>query len=299
MKTKIVYISGNEIFDMSDIRAAFEEVRNALNLDKNTVLFGVPIDEDDIGLSKQQPTESIDESKESVISASIVDIPEKDEIKSVDIPEQIIDEVVKDIEQDSTSDIEPEEEEPEKIVEINIDSGAKENNEKVVPILSVLSTGKSGVESDEQTESDNDIQIIEDIHQETASTIENIEDEYVNEKDSMESDLEQLLSEMKPLQEDILDDSVSTDDNVIEDDENVDATLEKLATEFVQNQDKIAANTKSSNRSRIGKLRNILPFKQSKHHDQGLGDLFGWAGVAANDEEFSVPGFFTTASSKK
>ena len=226
MKTKIVYISGNEIFDMSDIRAAFEEVRNALNLDKNTVLFGVPIDEDDIGLSKQQPTESIDESKESVISASIVDIPEKDEIKSVDIPEQIIDEVVKDIEQDSTSDIEPEEEEPEKIVEINIDSGAKENNEKVVPILSVLSTGKSGVESDEQTESDNDIQIIEDIHQETASTIENIEDEYVNEKDSMESDLEQLLSEMKPLQEDILDDSVSTDDNVIEDDENVDATLE-------------------------------------------------------------------------
>jgi hypothetical protein len=37
MKTKIIYISGNEIFDMADIRAAFEEVRNALNLDKTTV----------------------------------------------------------------------------------------------------------------------------------------------------------------------------------------------------------------------------------------------------------------------
>ncbi len=30
-----------------------------------------------------------------------------------------------------------------------------------------------------------------------------------------------------------------------------------------------------------------------------MGDLFGWAGVAANDEDFSIPGFFTTAASKK
>ena len=301
MKTKIVYISGNEIFDISDIRTAFEEVRNALNLDRNTVLFGVPIDEDDAGLSKQQSTKSIDEPKESVISASIVDIPEKDEIKSVDIPEQIIDEVVEDIEQDSTPDIEPEEEQPEKIVEINIDSGAKENNEKVVPILSILSTGESDYESNEQPSSNDEIQIIEDIQQETEAIIEDTAEEDVKKTDSEESDLEQLLSEIKPLQEDMLDESISTDDDIVPDDEseNIDATLEKLATEFVQNQDKIATNTKSSTRSKIGKLRNILPFKQSKHHDQGLGDLFGWAGVAANDEEFSVPGFFTTASSKK
>ena len=46
MKTKIIYISGNEIFDMAEIRAAFEEVRDALGLDKDTVLFGVPVDKD-------------------------------------------------------------------------------------------------------------------------------------------------------------------------------------------------------------------------------------------------------------
>ena len=50
MKTKIIYISGSEIFDMADIRSAFEEVRGALNLDKDTVLFGVPVDADDAGL---------------------------------------------------------------------------------------------------------------------------------------------------------------------------------------------------------------------------------------------------------
>jgi hypothetical protein len=29
-----------------------------------------------------------------------------------------------------------------------------------------------------------------------------------------------------------------------------------------------------------------------------MGDLFGWAGVA-NDEDFTIPGFFANASSKK
>ena len=47
MKTKIIYISGNELFEMTDIRAAFEEVRSTLGLDKDTILFGVPVDCDD------------------------------------------------------------------------------------------------------------------------------------------------------------------------------------------------------------------------------------------------------------
>ena len=29
-----------------------------------------------------------------------------------------------------------------------------------------------------------------------------------------------------------------------------------------------------------------------------MGDLFGWAGVAANDEEFAIPEFFPTAVKK-
>ena len=37
-----------------------------------------------------------------------------------------------------------------------------------------------------------------------------------------------------------------------------------------------------------------------KRVDTGLmGDLFGWAGIAANDEDFTIPGFFTNAAAKK
>ncbi len=46
MKTKIIYISGNEVFSPADIRAAFDEVRVALGLDSDTVLFGVPVEEE-------------------------------------------------------------------------------------------------------------------------------------------------------------------------------------------------------------------------------------------------------------
>ncbi|MBN2890781.1 MAG: hypothetical protein JXL97_02850, partial [Bacteroidales bacterium] len=53
MKTKIIYISGSEIFDVSDVRAAFDEVRNALGFGSDTVLFGVPIDSDDLGLENK------------------------------------------------------------------------------------------------------------------------------------------------------------------------------------------------------------------------------------------------------
>ena len=105
--------------------------------------------------------------------------------------------------------------------------------------------------------------------------------------------------QFRPLQEDIIEEPISETKTSQQEDISVDATLQQLASEFAEKQDKIASETKSSTRSKIGKLRNILPFKQSKHKDQGLGDLFGWAGIAANDEDFSVPGFFTNVASKK
>ncbi len=78
-----------------------------------------------------------------------------------------------------------------------------------------------------------------------------------------------------------------------------DATLEQLAAEFADTQDKIAAPAPAPTHGKIGKLKNILPFKKARRDDTGLmGDLFGWAGVAANDEDFSIPGFFTTAAKK-
>ena len=167
------------------------------------------------------------------------------------------------------------------------------------------------IDNDENVvEKESDIEIIPEIsdekHDETI--IESIDDDesVVDIKadeidDDDTADLEKLLSAMTPL--DIADDKpiVEPVAEIEEpaDDISVDATLEQLANEFAESQDKIAAENKSASRSKIGKLRNILPFKQSKHKDTGLGDLFGWAGVAANDEDFSVPGFFTNAAAKK
>lgn len=306
MKTKIIYISGNEVFDMNDIRAAFEEVRVALNLDKNTVLFGVPVDEDDAGLMSESKPESIETfepiTEETIPETVIEEVIEKEE----ETPETIEEEPVV-IEQPKRRGRPRKEEviveESEQIVEEaeleNIDSA----DEKVVPILSVLSTNDEPVEEEiEIIPEISDEKVMEEtvIDEPVDEPVEDVAEEPEEIED--EADLEKLLSAMTPLQEDILEkhnepvDEPSVEE---EDDISVDATLEQLATEFAETQDKIATENKSSSRSKIGKLRNILPFKQSKHKDQGLGDLFGWAGIAANDEDFSVPGFFTNAASKK
>lgn len=350
MKTKIIYISGDEVFDIADIRAAFEEVRSALKLDKNTVLFGVPVDADDAGLYNQpvvqpavQPNETtIAEVASVATDDNVVDVanvisPEKE--TTTNEPVIISDEIVSDspVEEKPTkkrgrsrkvsddTEIEP----VPTVDNVNSESA----DEKIVPILSILSGNdevENGVQTPDIKESEDIIvndetevvepEIIPDVPEfESEIITEKIESladslapeeiEQISEKieasDSdteIEPDLEQLLSAMKPLQEDILESQHAQQpvpDVNSDSDENIDATLEQLATEFVQTQDKIASESKSSSRSKIGKLRNILPFKQSKHKDQGLGDLFGWAGVAANDEEFSVPGFFTNASSRK
>lgn len=316
MKTKIIYISGNEVFEMADIRAAFEEVRTTLNLDKDTVLFGVPVDNDDAGLMK---SDEIKIPEPDVVPHEIIEPAEtmNDAVQDDDVvvsDKTIIDESVKKrgrarkvktVDKDEKSEPTP--------VQENTD-------EKIVPILSVLSSNdEPDVDIKAETEqiipdseSDiDDVEIIEDIVQETEIDDESddanvIEDgaysENTKDSEDTEHDLEKLLSAMKPLQEDILEANVNSAQQPVEnddDDEDIDATLEQLATEFVQTQDKIASESKSSGRGRIGKLRNILPFKQSKHKDQGLGDLFGWAGVAANDEDFSVPGFFTKTSPKE
>jgi hypothetical protein len=289
MKTKIIYISGNEVFDMADIRAAFEEVRVALNLDKNTVLFGVPVDQDDAGLSKSTDESILNQTIENAKSIEPEETPQTPENDIVD----------------ETPDIEPVvekkrgrarkaiENEKEDIVSTP-ETSLTEDAEKIVPILSILSA------KDDEPGEENTVEpeIIEDVIEDIPESEENDEDNSDAEESDAQTNLEKLLSEMKPLDEDALDIPITKDADDSPEEENIDATLEQLATEFVQTQDKIASTTKSTTRNKIGKLRNILPFKQSKHADQGLGDLFGWAGVAANDEEFSVPGFFTTSSKK-
>lgn len=310
MKTKIIYISGNEIFDMRDIRAAFDEVRCALNLDQDTLLFGVPVDMDDAGIMNKSTTQTPEITEpvkeiitpaieESVVIEEIVDEPvaepttkkrgrPRKEIESVEIND-VIEEKTESVDDETNDD---------DVVE------TKETEEPNIPILSVLSVNEEIENSDTNSDAVEQIDIIDEISDEKIEE-QNIEEttEDVAEKTEEESepDLEKLLSEMTPLAEDTRDETSS--EPAIEDSEtndiSVDATLEQLATEFAQNQDKIASESKSSSRSKIGKLRNILPFKQSKHKDQGIGDLLEWAGIAANDEDFSVPGFFTNVASKK
>ena len=302
MKTKIIYISGNEIFKMEDIRAAFEEVRNALNLDKTTVLFGVPVDNEDAGL-----VTNVSESEPEIIESVVVETMPEIEVKDEIIPEpDVKEEIESEIEQPIKKRGRPRKEaEKEEIIEEAepMTEPVKETTEeeKVVPILSVLETHEEVVVDETPVVEEESIEIIPEISEEIVDTDESETEEITDNDD--DAKLEKLLSAMTPLEEDKLEEPFVDEvpeEVQSESSDNFDATLEQLATEFIENQDKIAAETKSSTRSKIGKLRNILPFKQSKHKDNsGLGDLFGWAGIAANDEDFSVPGFFTSAASKK
>jgi len=317
MKTKIIYISGNELFDMADIRAAFEEVRTALSLGDDTVLFGVPVDNDDALAAPQDTTEIVAEPKpviEQIVEETpnpvpdIIPEPKSKRAKVVPISERIVHE-------------EPKQEEV-----------ATEEKSTVVPILSVLGTNSTDKETEELEQSETFIDNIEiettepvpeEKEQENTDIAEpeitayqvTITDIITDDVPEMESEktLEQLLESMTPLGEDadkkpepIVKEEIA-DEQTVEnfseqnsDEDDTDITLEKLATEFVASQDKIETPSKPAGRGKIGKLKNILPFKKARHEDSGLmGDLFGWAGVAANDEDFTIPGFFTNATTNQ
>jgi hypothetical protein len=347
MKTKIIYISGNEVFNMADIRGAFEEVRAALNLAGDTVLFGVPIDADDTGLMAD--------------SADKAELPATADIVMPDVTPDTAEDIVAEpvvVEKPKRARkpkaiaavAEPAVTELEPVVE---QTPAAE--EKIIPILSILS-----VKSDETADSTEDPtenlteDPIEDPADETPAEVKVVEPEVVEPKVAepevvhietvaveqvtirqnndarqvttrtvavediaideepesvSEKTLEQLLEKMAPLREDISEEentedivAISEDDDIVDADyeSEVDATLERLAAEFATKQDKIAVQPVVEPAGKIGKLKNILPFKKAKREESGLmGDLFGWAGIAANDDEFSMPGFFTTTASKK
>ena len=302
MKTKIIYISGNEVFDMRDIRAAFEEVRSALNLDKDTVMFGVPVDADDACIMNTETPKEIApviEEAPEPIEETIPETPVIEEAPVIEATEQIAPKKRGRPRKEPIVETVDEENSVEQVIEpVVSEEQAKEPvEEKTVSILSVLSgnTTEPATESDDATQIESEVEIISEITDEKAEDI--VPEEPIEED---EPDLEKLLSEMTPLAEDTVDEPVEeVAEETPETDLSVDATLEQLATEFVSSQDKIASETKPQSRSKIGKLRNILPFKQSKHKDQGMGDLLEWAGIAANDEDFSVPGFFTSAASRK
>lgn len=355
MKTKIIYISGNEVFDMTDIRAAFEEVRNTLGLGKDTVLFGVPVDKDNaFAASEEKNTNTVAYSTTENINT---EEPEKDNLQKQQPTKTIEETEVKKTKKArakvSKKELAPEEPVAEQLVEEKLQE-EDSKDKKIIPILSVLASKKTEeviepevieepvVETEETTSEpeeviETEVHEISDINDEVAEEEDvvtpeesstdtsdketekidlSIEDIISDEApdEPVEKTLEQLLESMTPLREDFMEehneDYTEPTETVYEkdsaetvnvSDEDSDATLEQLAAEFAENEDKIPTETKVESHSKIGKLKNILPFKKAKRDDNGLmGDLFGWAGIAANDEDFTIPGFFTTnAASKK
>lgn len=273
MKKKIVYISGTDTFDVNDVRAAFEEVRNTLKLDRDTVLFGVPVDE----------AESVGDVVEPGGGAeSNLDVAPVAEIESVDavVPEETVPEIAK-------------------------ADAVAEQNAPVVPILSVLASQEENVVVPEPLVDDvvpEPVAETEEPLQEAPIELDDTEPDMadmINDElpaEIQEKTLEELLETMTPLQEDVVAPRKKKTAKVaqpVETTDETDATLENLASEFAENQDKVVSAKKGSERGKIGKLKNILPFKKMKRDDSGLmGDLFGWAGIAANDDDFTIPGFF-------
>ena len=319
MKTKIIYISGNEVFEMSEIRAAFEEVRKTLGLENDTVLFGVPVDADTALAQPETKTMPINDTEIDNVPEIIVPNIEIESpapvIESLQTEQNMeIPEVEEFIDTTEEPALEPKE-------EINEPTA----DDTVIPILSVLGgtpvqeqpdieeeqqletpEPQTNIDTEVDTESEPEI-LAEEAEFETLKiSIEDVVTDQVPAEEK-EKTLEDLLESMKPLGEDTLidtqpeqiteQDSVDADDDfsvsMTDDMTDTDATLAQLANEFAQTQDKIPDTPKTSGNGKISKLKNILPFKKAKRDDTGLmGDLFGWAGIAANDEDFSMPGFF-------
>ena len=346
MKTKIIYISGNEVFEMSEIRAAFDEVRDALGLDKDTILFGVPVDSDNALANKMEDSAYVTAAAVAPVLSDDVhqDTPQQEEQRPIEIPvisetnsETVAEyehaEITEVLETESADDIVDATEDIEEIASVE----AENTEDKVIPILSILGgtheeAQPDSVEPVSETAPMTAVEVTEDattqdIPQEIIAEVnidaplmapvmedtgtQDAEIEQVTIGDMideeapaapMEKTLEQLLESMTPLREDAHTDEVApVADEAMTDmsdvtDSDTDATLAQLASEFVQNEDKIISKPKTESQGKIGKLKNILPFKKAKRDDSSLmGDLFGWAGIAANDDDFSMPGFFTSA----
>lgn len=390
MKTKIIYISGNEVFDMRDIRAAFDQVRAALNLGGDTVMFGVPVDADDAIVGLGDVTNFDAPATEPVIVDDIPDVtatpimddnvstaPESiisDETQTpvADAPietpapivtaEPIADETVaapapkkrrggrrpRVIASDDASAVAPVAPVADTdsvasaaspLPDTPMDDGAAD--EKIIPILSVLAAKTESVvnadmpvddvlvaslDDGADADAELDIAVIDDAAA-PADTPVNDQNSVIAEMDEItdtqqvtiedmisddapipdaEKTLEQLLEKMTPLREDhpddmapdVADDAAMDIDDASDPADETDATLARLATEFAASEDMLPP-AQPVQSGKIGKLKNILPFKKAKREDTGLmGDLFGWAGIAANDDDFSIPGFFTGAASK-
>ncbi len=340
MKTKIIYISGNELFEMTAIRAAMDEVRATLGLDKDTILFGVPVDCDTAIAEQKTAPVDVD-----IAPAEPLCVAESEIVQPVAEPQHITPEIItpvisvvtpepagesepvpSQVEEDVVAPIAPVVDEP---VIVDVAEPVVESDaDVVIPILSVLSvqddepetlTEPATVQVAEPIAEPVMVDVVEPIAEPVAEpviamvdiaepvvaepAVDTVSEPVVAEPVSihdiitdeaptapMEKSLEHLFDSLTPLREDV--ETIDADDSdlqsVLPDDD--DATLAQLASEFVASADKI----KSTPQGKISKLKikNIIPFKPKREEPSLMGDLFGWAGMAANDDDFAIPGFF-------
>jgi hypothetical protein len=314
MKTKIIYISGGEVFAPSDVRTAFDEVRRMLNMPADTVFFGVPVDSDDVGAGAH--ADAIDSVSETPLSFG--DIPTPAAAETPDIgtrktkrsrPKK--EPIAASAENPSVADGTPETAIPGPTAEIGtLDGGVAETvptesaPKRSAPILSVLGIVKpiaaaqeSVVERTVSAEIKTTCDADACVTTETRTTeIKQVEQTVARtEPLDRAPTIEDIFAELEPLKEEkIVDFGLSDSDDAPEEPSNdleTDATLAKMAVEFAAAQDNIPAEPIAKH-GKIGKLKNILPFKKIKKEEpSALDDLFGWAGIAANDddEKFTVP----------
>ena len=278
MKTKIIYISGGENLDRAAIKTAFDEVRETLGLGNDTLLFGVPLEDEIAQESVSEQPELVEITK---ITEEIIQKPKKtrktkiEEVKEESI-EELVEEPVKEIQI---------------ITEIISEEPTQEVNEeptpeveRVIPILSVLSVGKS-----ESVQPAATVQIVS-----VTDFSDALDEELPEEESRIPQTIEEIFENLTPLPEEKIIETprIKAEESSRDESMDDDATLAMLAAEFVETQNTPAAPV-DGRPGKMGKLKNILPFKKAKKAESGvLDDLFGWAGIAANEDDAGPSGFF-------
>lgn len=257
VNTKIIYISGGENLDRAAIKTAFDEVRQTLGLGADTLLFGVPLEDEETA------TESVVAEKPKKTR--------KSRVEKLEINEEVITETT------------------------NV-SDAQTVSEPVIPILSVLSGGKTEsepVQELQQQDMSEPPEIIETQQVSILEITESLEEELPTSENKIPQTIEDIFENLKPLPEEkIIETPRSETNDSRSPDLDDDATLSKLAAEFVESEENKKPEPETRTK-KMGKLKNILPFKKAKKDDAGmLGDLFGWAGIAANEDDAGTSGFF-------
>ena len=288
MKTKIIYISGGEVFDMAEIRAAFDQVRGALGLGMDTIMFGVPVDADCAltNTNMKGATEPVDtpiiESTEQHDSSPI---PEQiSEIQPIieSVPEPVKSARKSRARKAVTAEVDIAESGPvENIAEPDTTPTTTEA-EKVIPILSILAANQDAPTDDASETVSVDVdkkpEIIEKdivtepveitvttaaeepfVAESVTETVSVDEVEMMDEapRAPVEKTLEQLLESMTPLREELH--PTDTDDQspimdempMFDEADSADATLEQLASEFAENQDKIVPTPRAESHGKL------------------------------------------------